>query len=193
MVRKVMLFSLVTLVFMVLFIGCAKKEQPAPEEVEQVAQQAPEKEVTPELPPAVANIVQEKFPEAQIAKVETEEKAGLTLFDIEFEENQGEIELTSDGQIIDITTIITIDELPQGAAEAIQKAAEGATIQRIEKAEVWAEINEAGELIKLESPKYVYEAELVKDNQKGEIAVTAEGQIVEELKWKEKEEAKEEK
>jgi hypothetical protein len=193
MAKKVLFLFLVILVMMWVFTGCAKKEETVEQEVTQVAQQAPEEEEEAvKLPPAVAQVVKEKFPEAQIAEVETEEKAGLTLYYIEFKDNKGEIELTAEGEIIEIATIITLEELPEGAAKAIQKAAEGATIKQIEKEEILAEINEAGELTKLESPKYVYEAELVKDNQTGEIAVTAEGQVVEELKWEAKEEAEKE-
>ena len=79
-----------------------------------------------------------------------------------------------------------MDDLPKGAAEAIQKAAEGATILRLEKSEIHSVIKEEegkGKLVKLESFRYVYEAELVKDGQTGEIEVDADGNITEALKW----------
>jgi uncharacterized membrane protein YkoI len=39
------------------------------------------------------------------------------------------------------------------------------------------------ELVKLGTHRFVYEAEVEKDGQTGEITVDAEGNIVEELKW----------
>lgn len=139
-----------------------------------------------ELPAAVEEAVKANFPDAQIDKVEVAEEYGITLYDIEFKADQGEIEVTKDGTIIDVVTIITMDDLPKGAAEAIQKAAEGATILRLEKSEIHSVIKEEegkGKLVKLESFRYVYEAELVKDGQTGEIEVDADGNITEALKW----------
>jgi|GEM_PF-1435124 hypothetical protein len=194
MAKKVLFLFLVILVLMWVLTGCAKKEEKAEQEATQVAQQAPEEveEIAVELPEAVAQVVKEKFPEAQIAEVETEEKAGLTLYDIEFKDNKGELEVTAEGQIIEIATIITLEELPEGAAQAIQKAAEGATIKRVEKEEVLAKINEAGEITKVDPPQVLFEAELVKEGQTGEIVVTADGKIVEELKWEAEEETEKE-
>lgn len=139
-----------------------------------------------ELPAAVAEAVKANFPDAQIDKVEVGEEAGITLYDIEFKANQGEIEVAKDGTVIDVVTIITMEDLPKGAAEAIQKAAEGATILRLEKSEVRSEIKEEGgkgTIVKLDSPRYVYEAELVKGDQTGEIEVNADGKVIEPLKW----------
>jgi uncharacterized membrane protein YkoI len=147
------------------------------------------KQARVELPAAVAKVVKENRPNAEIDKVEVEKEAGITLYDIEFKAGQGEIEVAQDGTVMDIATIISMKDLPKGAAEAILKAGEGAEIKELEKSEVRAEIKKEGEkgkVIKLSSPKYVYEAELVKGNKTGEIEVTAEGKVVEALKWNEK-------
>ena len=42
---------------------------------------------------------------------------------------------------------------------------------------------EKGIIVELDTPRYVYEAELVKDDQTGEIEVDADGNITEPLKW----------
>jgi len=142
-----------------------------------------------ELPEAVAAAVRAACPGAEIDKVDVEKEAGITLYDIEFKPGQGEIEVAEDGTIIDVTTIVQMKDVPEAAAKAIQKAAEGATIKQLEKAEVRAEIQKEGEkgkIVKLDKPKYVFEAELVKGDQEGEIAVAPDGTIVEELKWKAK-------
>ncbi len=169
--------------------GCAKKE--SEEQVEKPEVEEPEA-VKPEveLPAAVVEAIKANFPDAEIDKVEVGEEEGITLYDIEFKAAMGEIEVAEDGTVIDVATIITMEELPEAAAQAIQKAAEGATIKQIEKSEVRSVITkeeEKGTLVKLETPRYVYEAEFVKDDQRGEIEVDADGNIIEPLKWDEKE------
>jgi len=160
----------------------AQAEQAEAEETEEPAIEEPEIE----LPEAVLTVVEENFPGAEIYFIEQAEQFGVVLYDIEFKADQGEIEVAEDGTVIDMVTIITIEELPEAAAQAIQEAAEGMTIKRLEKSEILAEVkveNEQGVIIKLEAPKYVYEAEVEKDGQTGEITVDAEGNIIEPLKW----------
>jgi hypothetical protein len=153
-----------------------------------------------ELPAAVLKAIKDNVPNAEIEMAEVEQEAALTLYDIEFKAGKGEIEVAEDGTVIDVATIVAMKDIPKAAAEAIQKAAEGATIKRLEKSEVRAEIKKEGEkgkIVKLDSPKYVYEAEVVKGNQRGEMEVAADGKVIEALKWstkgvKEKKEMKEE-
>ena len=165
--------------------GCAKKE--AEEQAETQEIEEPEKaEPEIELPPAVLETIEANVPDAEIDFVEVVEEDGITLYDIEFKEDRGEIEVAADGTVIDIVTIMTMEELPEGAARAIQKATEGITIKRLEKSEIRSEIKKEGEksiIVKLDTHRYVYEAEVVKDNQAGEITVDADGNIVEPLKW----------
>lgn len=141
-----------------------------------------------ELPPAVAKAVKDNFRDAEIDKMEVEEKDGISLYDIEFKAGAGEIEVAEDGTVIDIATIIKLEEVPKPAAEIIQKAAESAKarIKQLEKSEVRAEVQEEGgkaKVVKLAAPRYVYEAELVRGAQTGEIEVAPDGQIIEPLKW----------
>lgn len=169
--------------------GCAKKE--GEEQAEKPAMEEPEvtkSEV--ELPAAVVEAIKANVPDAEIDFVEVTEEDGITLYDIEFKADRGEIEVTADGTVIDVVTIITMEELPEAAAKAIQDAIEGATIKRLEKSEIRSEIKKEegiGTVVKLDTPRYVYEAELEKDGQTGEIEVDADGNITEPLKWDEKE------
>jgi uncharacterized membrane protein YkoI len=168
---------------LIISIGCAKKV----EEQEEVAQSTAQEEKTEvELPAAVVKAIEDKMPNAEIDKVEVEENGGIKLYDIEFKADQGEIEVAEDGTVIDIVTIITMDDVPEAAAEVLKKAIEGTTIIRIEKSEVWSEVEIDGDLatiVKLDSPKYVYEAEVMKGDQTGECEVAADGTIIEPLKW----------
>jgi uncharacterized membrane protein YkoI len=165
--------------------GCTKKE--GEEEAEKLEVEEP-KALTPEmeLPAAVRDAINTHVPDAEIDKVEVAEEAGITLYDIEFKADRGEIEVTADGTIIDVVTIVTMEELPEAAAQAIQKATEGVTILRLERSEIFSEINmegETGTVVELDTHRFVYEAELEKDGRTGEIAVDADGNITEPLKW----------
>jgi hypothetical protein len=185
MIRKhwILAISLsVMAIFLMFGTGCSQKEtEPAEIETQEI-----NPEETQELPAPVAEVVKTHFPDAQIDFVEVVDEAGITLYDIEFKENAGEIEVAEDGTIIDIVHIITMEDVPEAAAEVFKKIAEDAEIVRLEKSEIHSEIQtegEASKLVKLETYKYVYEAELVKDGRTGEITVDAEGTIIEPLKW----------
>jgi hypothetical protein len=140
----------------------------------------------PELPPAVAKVVKQHRPNAVIDKLTVEEQAGTDLYDIEFKGTQGEMEVAADGTIIDIVSIVRMSDLPRAAAEAIQKVTREARakIVRLEKSEVHSEIA-GGRIVRFSRFKYLYEAELVKKGQTGEVTVAPDGTIVEGPKWDE--------
>ena len=182
---KWILFGCVLVLAFALIIstGCTEKEGESEEKQKEVEQ---EEKTEVELPAAVAKAIEDNVPNAQIEKVEVEEKGGIALYDIEFKADQGEIEVAEDGTVIDVVTIITMEEVPEAAAEVLKKAIEGATIIRIEKSEVWSELKiegDVGTIVKLDSPKYIYEAEVMKGDQTGEVEVAADGTIIEPLKW----------
>jgi uncharacterized membrane protein YkoI len=176
MKRYGFIFLSVVIIFafgLIMSTGCTKQENEEPvKEPEAEESQAAKPEV--ELPAAVVEAIEANVPDAEIDSVEVENEAGIVLYDIEFKSDRGEIEVAEDGTVIDVVTIITTD------------AIEGATIKRLEKSEIRFEIKKEGEmgtLHKLDTPRYVYEAEIEKDGQTGEIEVDAEGNITEPLKW----------
>ena len=133
------------------------------------------------LPAAVSKAVQENRPRAEIDKLEVEKEGGFTLYDIEFKDGRGEIEVAEDGTVLDVSDIVDLKDVPPAAAAAIEKAAAGRRIKQVEKSEVRARIEKEGgkgRLSKLATPEYVYEAEL----SKGEVEVTAEGRLIKGLK-----------
>jgi hypothetical protein len=153
------------------------------------------KKANVELPAAVAKAIKDNVPNAEIDRAEVEKEAGINLYDIEFKAGRGEIEIAEDGTVMDLATIVAIKDTPRPAAEAIQKAAGGAKIQQVEKSEIRAEIKEEGgkgTIVKLATPKYVYEAELVQGEKRGEVQVAPDGKIVEGPKWGGEEEKEEE-
>lgn len=182
-------FVVVLAFALIMPIGCKQKAEEQEEEAiveEEQVEEAIVEEAKKELPAAVIEAIKADFPDAQIDTVEVSEEAGITLYDIEFKDDAGEIEVAQDGTVIDITTVITMEEIPEAAAKVLLMAAEGCTIKRLEKSEVRSEIKveeEQGTIVKLDSPRYIYEAELLKDDQIGEIEVDADGKIIKELSW----------
>jgi hypothetical protein len=145
------------------------------------------KKANVELPAAVARTVRTNFPNAVIASTELEKEAGINLYDIEFKAGGDEIEVAEDGTVMEVATIVALKDLPKPAAEAIQTAAPGAAIRRLERSEVRAEIRkegESGKIVKLAAPRYVYKAELTEDGRRGEVQVAPDGRVVEALKWR---------
>ena len=132
---------------------------------------------SPQLPAAVVQAIQANKPGAEIDKIEIEKENGVSLYDIEFKDGKGEIEVAEDGTVIDVTDIVTMKDVPEAAASAIKTAAKGKPIKQLERSEVRAEVvkeSGKGKVSKLATPKYVYEAELAK----GEIEVTPEGKVI---------------
>jgi hypothetical protein len=145
-----------------------------------------------ELPEAAAGAVKAAFPNATIKKVGIEDEDGVKLFEVELMQDKAEMEVSvaPDGLIVSVESKVDLKDVPEAAAKAISKAAEGAEIKKVEKEEVRAEVKKdakgAATLVKLDKPKLLFEAKLIKGDQKGEIEVDADGKIVEELTWKTK-------
>lgn len=138
-----------------------------------------------QLPEAVAQAIKTNCPRCSIDKATREIENGVTVFDIEFKRGQGEIALVGDGTVVDRETAVSLNDIPSAARDAIQKAAAGAKIKQVSKGEIHAELRN-GQVIKLTSPRYVYEAELQKGNEVAEVEVTSEGQVIEAPEWKRK-------
>ena len=138
-----------------------------------------------QLPPAVKQALETHCPNCKIDKATREVENGVRIYDFEFKNGQGEMDVTEDGFVTSRETVAQTKDIPQPALAAIRQGAAGAKIKQVVKEEVRAELKE-GQVIKLDTPKYVYEADLAKGNQVAEIAVSPEGQIIESPRWKKK-------
>lgn len=141
-----------------------------------------------EIPASVLKAIRENAPGAEIENLTIEENGGIRLYDIEFKADRGEIEVAEDGTVIDVSVVVRPQDIPKAAADALRKAAAeaGAEIRRLERSEVRAEVqikDGKGRVVRLAAPRYVYEAELVRGKERGEVAVDPDGRIVEALKW----------
>ena len=129
------------------------------------------------LPPAVAKAVQDNRPGAEIDKLTVEKEQGITFYDFEFKAGQGEMDVAADGTVLDVATVIGMNDLPEVVAATIRKEARKRRITQLTRSEVRAEIvSEGGKarVSRLAAPRYVYEAEF----SSGEIEVAADGKII---------------
>ena len=138
-----------------------------------------------QLPPAIVEAIKTNCSGCSIDKATREVENGVTIYDIEFKRGQGEIALTGDGSVVDRETVVLLKDVPAAALDAIRKGASGAKIKQIAKSEIRAELKD-GQIIRLASPRYVYEAELEKGGQAAEIEVSSEGQVIEAPVWTKK-------
>jgi 6-phosphogluconolactonase (cycloisomerase 2 family) len=129
------------------------------------------------LPPAVSKAIEQNRPGAEIDKLDVEKEHGIAFYDVEFRNQQGEMDIAEDGTVLDIATVIEMKDLPEPVAAAIKRAGKGKAIKQLTRSEVRAEIvNEKGKarVARLTTPRYVYEAEF----SSGEVELTPEGKII---------------
>ena len=138
-----------------------------------------------QLPAAVKQAIKDNCRNCTIAKATREVENGVTIYDIEFKNGQGEMDVAEDGTVVDRETVVQAKDTPPPALEAIRRGAGGGKITQIAKDEIRAELKD-GTVIKLATPKYMYEADLIKGKQVAEIQVSPEGQVTEPPKWRAK-------
>ena len=129
----------------------------------------------PVLPPAAAAAIKKAFPKATIDEVERE-KEGVVLYEVELKQDgkEVEVEVSPDGQIVEVSREIAKGDLPKAVAKTLAKLAGGAKIREIEKEEIHAVVK----LVKLRKPLVVYEAEFVRNGKEVEVKIAEDGRLV---------------
>ncbi len=144
---------------------------------------------TPEpmaLPEGVEKALAAAFPRAVVTEAGKEVEDGVEVFELSLVQGGRdlEVEIAADGALIEVETPMPVEDLPEAVKAAVEEAAPGARIHRVEKAEVRAEVRE-GQVVPLPEPKVLYEAELRKGDLAAEVEVSADGRILEVLEWRE--------
>jgi len=134
-----------------------------------------------ELPAAAAKAFKDAFPKGEIEKLDVDEENGVTVYDIEFKNGavDQEMDLTADGTILEVTLVVEAKAVPAAAMKAIEKAAEGGKIGRIENIDIRYETKD-GKAIKLAKPVTHFAAEVTKGDKTAEVVVTPDGAPVKE-------------
>jgi len=136
------------------------------------------------LPASAKKTFKKTFPKGEITKLDVDEENGVTVYDIEFMEGAIEMEtdITADGTMLEFTVVVDAKAVPTAAMKAVRKAAEKATIKRIERVEIGYETKD-GKAIKLPKPVTRYAVEIAKGDQTTEVVVAPDGTVVEPAKW----------
>lgn len=136
------------------------------------------------MPEAVARTFEQSFPDAEIVKLDAEVENGVVVYDIEFRDGkvEKETDITADGTMLEFTIVVGEADVPAPAMAALQEAAEGAAIRRIEEIELHYEIRD-GKVAALPKPVTNYEALLSRGEAYGEVVVSSSGALVEAVKW----------
>jgi hypothetical protein len=137
----------------------------------------------PKLPAAVADAIKKECPNCEIARVTREKEDGIVVYDFEFRNGKGEMDVTGDGTILERETPVPTSQIPAPALGGIRNA--GGSLLQVETDEVRAEIKD-GKVVKLDTARIQYEADLIKGKEVVEIVVSADGQVIEAPKWKTK-------
>ena len=130
------------------------------------------------LPAAVAKAVDANCPAAEIDKLDIDDEGGIKVYDLEFKADRGEIDVAEDGTVLDVATVVQLQDVPEPAAAVIRTAAGSKGVRRVERSEVRARIEKKdgkGRLVPIVPPELEYEAELAKG---GEIEVAADGRVI---------------
>ena len=127
------------------------------------------------LPDAAKAAINALYPQAVIEESK-EEKEGLKVYEVEFEQNGQEVELTisPDGKIIEKEAEVAMGDLPAAVKAAITKASKGGQVKEIEEEVTYYVVT----LKKLKTPKVTYEAEIIIDGEELEVEFASDGKLL---------------
>ena len=136
------------------------------------------------LPGPVTKTFKKAFPKGAVFKVDVEVENGVTVYDLEFRDGgiEKETDITADGTMLEFTVVVDAKAVPKAAMNAVRKAAQEATIKRIEHVEIAYETKD-GKTIKLPKPITRYAVAVAKGQKTAEVVVAPDGTVVEPAKW----------
>lgn len=119
-----------------------------------------------DLPPAVRRTVEEQSKGATIRGLSTEVEHGKTIYEVEMTVNGHgkDVSMDASGTVIEVEEEVALGSIPAAARAAIEKAAAGGKIAKVEKVTGEKEV--------------AYEAALRKDGKRSEVRVSADGSML---------------
>jgi uncharacterized membrane protein YkoI len=119
-----------------------------------------------DLPPAVQRTVQEQSKGATLRGLSTEVEHGKTIYEVEMTVNGHgkDVSMDASGTVIEVEEEVALGSIPAAARAAIEKAAAGGKIAKVEKVTGEKEV--------------AYEAALRKDGKRSEVRVSADGSML---------------
>ncbi len=135
------------------------------------------------LPAAIEAAVKALFPNGTITESE-KEKEGVKVYKVEVKDanTETDVKVAKDGTVMEIESEASLATVPAAVAEAIK--AQNAEVKEVSKEVEYAKV----QVVKLDTPVTTYSADIIKDGQKIELEIAADGKILEqEVKKHEKE------
>jgi hypothetical protein len=129
-----------------------------------------------ELTPAAAAAVKALFPEATVMGVGQEREQGVLYYEVVVSNAGGrvEVEVTADGSIGEIESVVSITDVPEAAREQILSNTRGTKITRVERHEVRG-VPQDGTFVPADPPVVLYEVGYDDNGRRKEFVVSEDG------------------
>ena len=149
-----------------------------------VAKGTPDADTGPELPRAVQAALARRFPGAETAEVERDKKRGRTVYEVEVRHKGKELEILflDEGTVLEVAEEIDPEALPRSVSGAVSNLAPFGEIEEAEKIEIRAVLEARGRVRRIRR-KIVYECEVLKDDTKAEVRISADGRVLVRPVW----------
>ena len=128
------------------------------------------------LPREALAAIHKAFPQATVEEVELQHKLVFALYEIEIRHHgrDMEVKIAPEGTIVEVETSVTTKDLPEAVAIALAKLADGGKVVEIEEQRVYA----VAQLVELDPSQTTYEAEIIRDGERLEAQVAADGTVL---------------
>ena len=144
---------------------------------------------SPEIEAKVTTAVKAAFPEVAVQGIKAETENGMSFYEVKFtsEGKKMDGDVTADGTLLETEEAAELASFPKPAQEALKKATKATKVAAFEINRKFAttEKDSTGgvKVTKLATPTVAYEADVEKNGKKGEVAVSADGSILESPAW----------
>ena len=128
----------------------------------------------PALPAVAAKTIEAAFPKATIMGIGRERENGVMFYEVNLKQDGKtiEVEVSADGVIGEIESIVGLQDVPKDVADSIVKVTQGGRIKQIERHERRGVIS-SGRLVKLDKPKVMYEVDFNLGGKRRKTAVVS--------------------
>jgi len=132
-----------------------------------------------ELTPAASAAVKGRFPAGSIVAVSQEREGGVRYFEVAVQDGprRVEIEVTAEGTIGEIESVVALDDLPQAVRDAIRTLTAGGSVEVVERHEVRGE-PWGGAFVPVEPARIFYEVKSRMDGALREFAIGPDGKAL---------------
>jgi hypothetical protein len=126
------------------------------------------------LPAAIEAAVKALLPNGVITDSKKEEEE-IKVYEVEVKDGdvESDVKIAKDGTIIEVESDDSLDAVPAAVAETIK--AQNAEVKEVDKEVEYAKV----QVVKLDTPITTYQAEIIKDGDKIELEIAADGKIIE--------------